>query len=469
MKIDENIELTIESIGLEGVSIARHDNLVYLIKGGLPGENVRIKVTGKKKRFVKATAIEIINPSNDRIEPECEHFGVCGGCSWQNMIYEKQAAWKKEHVDESFKRIGKIKIADCYDTLKAPRVFEYRNKMEFSFGSSRWLTEKEIDAGGDISDKHFALGLHIPERYDKVLNINKCLIQPDYGNEILNAAKEKALELEVEAYNSVMKTGFLRNLIIRSNRAGEFMVILLTRIPINEKDSQYLKWFETEFPINFEKVVSFIHAIHDGITPIAVGEPVKIIGKDCIYEEILGIRYRISPFSFFQTNSWQLDEFIGKILDYADIKPNDIIWDLYCGAGAITLPAAKRCKLILGFELSESSISDAEYNKRENGISNAEFWGYDLHSKKASDFLLSFPKPDTIIIDPPRAGIHPQLVDTLIQISPKKIVYVSCNPATQARDCEMLSKSFRIEKVQPVDMFPHTYHVESIALLENYE
>lgn len=467
-KINELLELDIESIGYEGISVAHKDEMAYFVKGGIPGDKVNARLLFKRKRFIESIVENIITPSEFRVEPRCKHFGACGGCSWQNLDYKEQLKWKRQNVIDSFHRIGKIPAGEFLPTLESPMQYNYRNKMEFGFGPSRWLTGEEVKNAEDIENKHFALGLHIPGRWDKVIDIEDCHLVNPIASRILEVMRKIAIRFGVKAYHTKLQTGFLRDLTFRNSLATQEIMLTLVTTEIKcSEDEKMLKWYECEFPKLFPEISTLIHAINDTIKPIAVGIPRIITGKGYITEEILGLQYRISPFSFFQTNSYQLDRFIGMILDFSEINNNSIIWDLYCGTGSITLPAAKLAKQIYGIEFVESSIADARANAAINNISNASFHCMDLHSKKAPELLQSLPKPDIIILDPPRSGIQKDLVQNLLEIAPKRIVYVSCNPATQARDCEIFSQKYKIEKVQPVDMFPQTYHVESVALLRS--
>ncbi len=458
-------ELDIESIAFEGKALARHDNLVYFIRNAVPGDKVIAEITKRKKSWREGFLKELIIPSPYRVRPECRYFGICGGCSWQNLDYSKQLYWKKKHVEDAFKRIGKIDTGTVHEPIPSDLIYRYRNKMEFSFGASRWLTETEIDGGGEPANKHFALGLHVPERFDKVLDIEGCMIQCEAADRLLRLVKQKSLDYGVRAYHSRAQTGFLRNLVIRNSNQGQLMAILITNTPETEEDRQFLDWYYNSLNIHEYGIHSLIHAVNSSKAEIAVGEIVFTRGDSQIYEEILGIRYKVSPFSFFQTNSIQLNNFISKIIEAAEIKTNETVWDLYCGTGSITLPASKQAQRIIGFELAESSVADAKSNALINQIDNAEFQCLDLHGKGIGEVLADYPQPDKIIIDPPRAGMHPALAEYLASCGFPVIVYVSCNPATQARDCGMLSHSYEIIEMFPYDMFPHTSHIENIALL----
>lgn len=458
------MELQIESIGFEGVSIARYDGKVHFIEGGIPGDKVRVRIHKNKSSYAEGKIIELISPSDRRVSPKCLHFGTCGGCKWQHLNYDDQLMWKRNHVIDSFERLGKIPYGSVMGTMSSPKTFNYRNKMEFSFGASRWLTTNEMDDETVVRD--FALGLHAPGRFDKVLDIEECHLADDRTSSVLKTIRNKAMELGVTAHHARHHTGFLRNLIIRTAQNGsEFMIALITSSPKEESDNAFIQWFKDEFRNAFPSLTSLLWAVTDSLSGVAIGEIRWYAGNTFITEFIKDISFRISPFSFFQTNGVQLEPFIDTIIKTASLQSEDIVWDCYCGAGSITLPASKHCKKIIGFELSESSIKDAELNKTHNGITNAQFFHEDLHKQKAIEKLSSLENPDVVILDPPRAGIHEMLLKHLLQLEVPKIVYVSCNPATQARDCAILFEKYDVQTLQPVDMFPHTYHVENIALL----
>ena len=466
-KQSEVVELTVESIGFEGVAVARKDDLVYFLKGAVPGDRVLAQVTRKRKKHAEARVIELLESSPDRTEPLCRHFGVCGGCSWQNLKYSEQLRWKRQHVQDAFERLGKVSYGKLYDTMAAPNQYYYRNKMEFSFGSSRWLTDEEIGSGEALADKSFALGLHIPGRFDKILNIEECHIHPKAANAILNEIRDKAMETGLSGYNQREHSGFLRNLVFRHSEANdEMMVILVTTSAQTTEENSYIDWLFGDFHDRNKNISSLLHVINDTWSPVANGAVARLAGPEYITERIHEVDFRISPFSFFQTNSGQLNLFISKILETAKIRGDELAWDLYCGTGSITLPAAASLAEITGIELVESSILDARANAKLNGISNAEFFCADLHGKDMPELINSLVKPELVFIDPPRAGMHKNLIDKLNELKIEKIVYVSCNPATQARDCALLSENYNVVSLQPVDMFPQTFHVENIALLK---
>ncbi len=465
MKKNKLLELEIESIGFEGVSIAKNDGKVYFVKGAMPGDIVLAQLRRKRKNYIEASVKEIIKPSIYRVDAFCKYFGICGGCTWQCLDYEQQLKWKKQQVIDAYERIGKVNALEYCDVLPAAQNLYYRNKMDFSFSASRWLTNDEVSSGLDFNT-NFALGLHIPGRYDKVIDIETCKIQDEKWNEILTVIRNKALELEVTALDTHKNEGFLKGLCLRKSIENkETMAILVTNPVQNSNESVFIEWYKNQFPTYFNEINSVVIAENPN-NSVNVGEIVYTNDKDFITENILDISYRISPFSFFQTNSYQLNKFIGKIIELADVQKSDIVWDLYCGTGSITLPMSKKCKEIYGVELVESSILDARANAKFNNIENSKFFVADLHSKQIPDLLNTLAIPNTIILDPPRSGLHKNLISHLLNIKPQKIVYVSCNPATQARDLAFLDADYIIKKVCPVDMFPHTYHIEAITVLE---
>lgn len=458
--------LTIQSMGNEGVSIARNvDGIVRFLKYGAPGDTVNAEIRQKRKKFAEGIIQDIIQSSPDRIEPRCKYFTHCGGCSWQHLKYEQQLHWKRQIVEDVCTRIGKFPFPEIEPTLPSPRQFNYRNKMEFSFGSSAWLTEEQI-ASNEEFRKGFAFGLHVPGRFDKIMNIEECHLQCTDGNILLDAIHSKANELELSGYDPRSHEGFLRSLIIRSSKfSGEVMAVLITQDAKTKNDEAFIAWWQ-EIRSAYPFITSALHCINHSWSPMAQGEIVFSDGPLYITESILDIKYTISPFSFFQTNSYQLDQFVDRIIKQAQIDSDSHVWDLYCGAGTITFPAAQKAHSVIGIELSESSIANAMHNQELNGIVNSEFYAHDLHVPSAIALLQSLKKPDIIIIDPPRAGVHETLLRHMLEIAPKRIVYVSCNPATQARDISILSEKYKVVSMIPVDMFPQTAHVESIGTLE---
>ncbi len=466
MKQGDVLDIRVDSVGFEGISIGRHDGVVVFIPGALPNELVRVKLRKKKKKYFESELLEIIETSQHRVQPRCGYFGECGGCKWQQFEYAEQVAWKQKHVQDAFERLGKVPYGTLRTIIQSPAEFHYRNKMEFSFSARRWLTKKELQSGEEATQKNFALGLHVPGRFDGVLDIHECHIQHKLGNSILDKVRAKALELNISCYHDREQVGFLRHLVLRTTLATQqAMVILITNTVSVDHQKQFVHWFTTEFPKEVPEVTTVIHAIKDTLSPVAVGEIQTTVGNEFITEQSYGINFRISPFSFFQTNSHQLTNFLQATFDAALFGNNDVVWDLYCGTGSITLPLSQFAKKVIGIELVESSIQDAKANATFNNINNVDFYCADLHKPSTIDFLHTLPKPDIIVVDPPRAGIHEQTLRTILEIAPSQLVYVSCNPTTQARDCAILNEKYDVQYLQPLDMFPHTFHVENVARL----
>jgi len=463
--VGQEMELTIDALGFEGIAVGRIDSHVHFVKGALPGERVRARIVGKKKKHVIAETIEVLEVSPQRSVPPCEHFGVCGGCSWQHLAYEHQVLWKRQHVVDSFERLARIPVDTIDQTLASPTPLGYRNKMEFSFGGSAWLTRQEIDTGNEYI-RDFALGLHVPGRFDKVRNIERCLLQSDMAGVVLAHTHACRSANLVPAYHQRAREGFLRHLVIRTSAAtGQVMTMLITTTPNTDAELKFVEqWLEVFNSLPAESTC--IHAINDTWSPVAIGEIHTCMGPGYIEEVSDGIRYRISPFSFFQTNTVQLPNLVDKAMQGAGITADSVVWDLYCGTGTLTLPAARRAKHVIGAELVESSIADARANADRNGIANVEFHVVDLHHQAALEQLRTFSAPDVVIVDPPRNGMHEQVVKHLLAVGAPRTVYVSCNPATLARDCAILHEAYDVRLVTPVDMFPQTYHVEAVAVLE---
>lgn len=462
---DAEVELDIESIGFEGVSVARHEGVVIFVEGALPGERVRACLRSKKKRFWEAETLELLTVSPERIKPPCVHFGICGGCKWQHLAYAEQLRWKRQHVVDAFERIGHITVGHIDETVGCERNYGYRNKMEFSFGASAWLTREEI-ASEEMFDMSFALGLHVPGRFDKVRNLDFCWIQNEHANQLLKRAHELSQEFGVDAYHSRSHAGFARNVVLRASATtGAVMACLITTTPKTAAHQGFIDaWMKCFDDLPEHSTV--MHAINDTWSPVAIGTISQALGSGFLEETSHDITYRISMFSFFQTNTFQLPRLVGIAVDAAKLVGDEVVWDLYCGTGTLTLPLAKKASHVIGVELSASSIGDATANAARNGIENVELLAMDLHIPAAIHTLKALRQPDVIVVDPPRGGMHPTLVQHLLTLGVQRIVYVSYNPATQARDCALLSERYAVTHATPVDMFPQTYHVENVAVLE---
>lgn len=460
-QIFENIEVI--DAGAKGKSIAKApDGKVIFINNAVPGDVVDIQTTKKRKAFYEGSATTFHKLSNKRTEPICEHFGTCGGCKWQFMGYEHQLAYKQQEVVNNLTRLGKIELPKVNSILGSEDQFFYRNKMEFSFSDSRWLTLDEIKSDSEIQNRN-ALGFHIPGMWDKILDINTCHLQEDPSNEIRNKVKTFATENNLSFYNARNQHGFLRTLMIRIASTGEIMVLIQFFHEDIEKRTLLLDYMVSEFP----EITSLQYTINPkGNDTIYDQEVICYQGKDYIEEEMEGLRFRINAKSFYQTNSKQAYELYKVTRDFANLTGEELVYDLYTGTGTIAQFIAKKAKKVIGVEAVPEAIEDAKENARRNNINNVEFYVGDMKKVFTKDFISQHGWPEVIITDPPRDGMHKDVVGQLLNISPQKIVYVSCNSATQARDLSLLDERYKVSKVQPVDMFPQTYHVENVVLLE---
>ncbi len=463
MKKGATYVLRAEAAAFEGGCVARHEGMAVFVSGCVPGDTVTARVFKTKKRHAEARTIEVLEPSPSRVTPPCFYFGTCGGCKWQNLNYAEQLRWKRQHVVDAIERIGGIAGVEVLPAIGCAEEYFYRNKMEFSFGDQRWLTEQEI-AEGDPLDRSFALGLHVPGRFDKVLDVQKCWLQSETSNRILNFTRAFALEHGIRPYATMTHTGLLRNLIVRQSRAtGEIMVILVTNDDATDSMALYAVRLAAEIP----EVTTLVQGINRKKAQIAFSEETRLwYGSGTITERVAGNEFTISPFSFFQTNSPQADVLYEAALEAAGLLGHENVWDLYCGAGTITLAAARRAGRALGVELNEGAILDARANAVRNGIGNVTFVAGDLKDVITMQGLTQeHGEPEVIITDPPRAGMHEDVVRRMIELAPRRISYISCNPTTQARDLALLGERYRVEMIRPVDMFPQTYHVETVARL----
>ena len=455
----ENI--TILDIADKGNTFAKYNELALFINGGVPGDVVDIQVTKKKKAFMEGRIIKTHSFSTKRAEAFCEYFGTCGGCKWQHMGYEHQLNFKQEQVFNQLTRIGKVELPNFTPILAAPETKFYRNKLEYTFSHLRWLDSKDmnLEDQGELR----GLGFHVPGRFDKVVDINKCYLQPDPSNAIRNSIREFALKNDYSFFNIRAHEGLLRTLIIRNTMLGELMVILTFFENNQEKINQILEFLKTSFP----QITSLMYAINQkGNDSIGDQELICYSGKDHIIEDFEGIKFKIGPKSFFQTNSKQALELYKITRDFAGIQANDVVYDLYTGTGTIANFVAHQAKKVVGVEYVPEAIEDALVNSQINGINNTIFFAGDMKDVLTSAFIAEHGKPDIIITDPPRAGMHEDVINRILEAEPKVVVYVSCNAATQARDLHLMSGKYKVTKAQAVDMFPHTHHTESVVKLE---
>jgi 23S rRNA (uracil1939-C5)-methyltransferase len=454
--------VTITDIGAEGKAIAKVDDMVIFTTHVVPGDVVDLQVTKKRKRFQQARVVKIHKLSKDRTEAFCEHFEICGGCKWQYLPYEKQLFYKQKQVEDQLTRIGKLELPEINPIKGSAKTTFYRNKLEFTFSNKRWLTFEEIGSGEEF-DNMDALGFHIPGMFDKIIDINKCWLQPEPSNEIRNAIREYALEKKLSFFDLRNQEGFLRNLIIRTKTTGEVMVIISFFTEDKTERENLLNYILEKFP----KITSLQYVINRKGNDTIADQKIHVYkGKDFITEEMDGLKFKVGPKSFYQTNSEQARELYKITRDFAGLTGNETVYDLYTGTGTIANFIAGQAKEVIGIEYVEDAIKDAHINSENNNIANTKFYAGDMKDILTNEFISEHGSPDVIITDPPRAGMHADVVNTILKASPQRIVYVSCNPATQARDLEIMDEEYKVTKVQPVDMFPHTHHVENVVLLE---
>jgi 23S rRNA (uracil1939-C5)-methyltransferase len=456
----EKVEIT--DVGAEGKAIVRIDDLVTFVSMVAPGDIVDLQVTRKRKRWAEARVTHIHKLSEVRVEPSCEHFGVCGGCKWQHLPYNEQLKFKEKQVIDALTRIGKLDLPVVSPIQGSEEEYFYRNKLEFTFSNRRWYTREELDSQGDFKNWN-SLGFHVPGMFDKVVNINKCWLQPEPSNAIRNFLRKYAEDQELQFFDTRDSGGFLRNLIIRTSTTGEVMVIIAFFCEEKENRIALLESLMKEFP----RITSLMYTINSKANDTLYDQEIIVFtGRDHIIEVIEDLKFRVGPKSFFQTNTQQSLKMYNTVRDFAGLTGNELVYDLYTGTGTIANFIARSAKKVIGIESVPEAISDAWINSEINGIKNIEFFAGDMKDLLSKEFLGIHGRPDVVITDPPRIGMHESVVQTLMEAAPERIVYVSCNPATQARDLKMMSGLYKVEKVQPVDMFPHTHHVENVVVLE---
>jgi len=444
----------------EGKCLARHENMVIFVSGVAPGDVVDLRITRKKKSFMEAEPVAFRQYSELRVQPFCEHFGVCGGCKWQHIGYDTQLHYKQKQVKDNLERIGKVPLPEFDPILGSAKTRYYRNKLEFTFSNNSWLTKEQIQSGEEF-DRN-ALGFHIPGRFDKILDIQHCYLQPDPSNAIRLAVRSYAKAHQLPFYDVVKQEGYLRNLIIRTANTGELMVIVQVKYEDQEAMTGLLEYLLATFP----EITSLQYVVNPkGNETFHDLEVVCYKGLPYIHEEMEGIRFRVGPKSFYQTNADQAYELYKKTRELAGLTGQELVYDLYTGAGTIANFVARQSRQVIGIEYVPSAIEDAKINSQINNITNTTFYAGDMKDILSDELIARHGRPDVVITDPPRAGMHQDVVEKLLQVHPERIVYVSCNPATQARDVELLSEKYDVTRVQPVDMFPQTHHVENIVLL----
>jgi len=458
----ENVEIT--DAGAEGKAIARVDGMVVFVPFVVPGDVVDLKVFKKKKNYAEGRAIALKKASPQRVETVCPHFGVCGGCKWQTMSYEAQLHYKEQQVRDNLERLGHLDTSTMQPICGSENIYYYRNKLEFTFSSKRWLNDGEVRRDDDPG----ALGFHIPTVFDKVLPIEHCALQRDPSNAIRLAVRDYAIDHGLPFYDIRNHTGYLRNLVVRNTSTGEWMVIVIVADDRPEWLTPLMDYIKGRFP----EITSLLYIINtkfnDSYTDLDVS---TYHGQGFITEQMprygggLPLRFKINPKSFYQTNSEQAFRLYSFVAEFANLQGDETVYDLYTGTGTIAQFLASRCRKVVGIEYVEEAIADAKENAAVNGFSNCTFFAGDMAKVLTDEFIAANGLPDVVITDPPRAGMHEHVVEQLLHMAPKRIVYVSCNPATQARDLALLTSLYRIDAIQPVDMFPHTQHVENVCLL----
>ena len=458
-------QVTITDVAAEGKAVAKVNELVIFVPYVVPGDVVDLQVKRKKNHYAEAVAVKFHEKSPLRTEPFCSHFGMCGGCKWQCLSYEEQLKYKQKQVFDNLTRIGKVELPEFRPILGSEKTRFYRNKLEFTFSNKRWLTEEEVKQ--DVKyDQMNAVGFHIPGAFDKVLAIDKCWLQDDISNQIRNAVRDYAYAHNFPFFNLRTQEGLLRNIMIRTSSTGELMVVLQCKVTDDEgrrKMEEILQFMADSFP----QITSLMYVNNNKCNDTIGDLDVEVFkGNDHIFEEMEGLRFKVGPKSFYQTNSEQAYNLYKVAREFAGLTGNELVYDLYTGTGTIANFVARQALKVVGIEYVPEAIEDAKVNSALNGIDNTLFYAGDMKDILTNDFIAEHGRPDVIITDPPRAGMHNDVIDVILAAEPKRIVYVSCNPATQARDLQLLDGKYKVTAVQPVDMFPHTHHVENVVQLE---
>lgn len=454
-------QVALTGIADKGKSVGRDDQgRVIFVENAAPGDVADVLVLKKRSGYLQGIPQQFHKLSEDRVEPICEHFGVCGGCKWQHISYEAQVRHKENIVVNALQRIGKVEIEEFLPILPAPESTYYRNKLEFTFSNKRWLTKEEINT--DVSNLENVLGFHRPGAFDKIVDIKHCWLQGDPSNELRNTIKAIALEQELSFYDARTHEGFLRHLMIRVTTLGEILLI----VSVSEDNTELLFPFLDAILEKFPSLTTLFYCINTKVNDYMFDlDMINYSGKGFVEEQLRDVRFKIGPKSFFQTNTKQAEQLYNVVVDFAGLSGEENVYDLYTGIGSIALYVAKYCKQVVGIEEIAAAIEDANANADLNNITNTVFYAGDVKDILTTAFADKHGKPDLLITDPPRAGMHPKVVEMLSELEAPKMVYVSCNPATQARDLSLLSEKYKVLKVQPVDMFPHTHHIENVALL----
>lgn len=452
--------LRIVDIAEEGKGVAKQDDLVMFIEHAVPGDLVDVELFRKKKSFAEGRLVSVKEPSEHRVVPFCPHFGTCGGCKWQHMDYNAQLVFKQQYVENALRRLGKVDTSSLEDILPSEKTDYYRNKLEFTFSNKRWLTSIDQEFAPEEMN---ALGFHVPGRFDKILDIDHCFLQQDPSNDIRNSVRDYAIKNKISFYDLRAHEGALRNLIIRTSSTGEVMLIVVFAYPNQAQIDLLMGYIHEKFPA----LASLLYIVNQKRNDTIFDQEIyTYAGRDFIYEEMEGLKFKVGPKSFYQTNSRQAYELYKITREFAGLSGEELVYDLYTGAGTIANFVAKSARAVVGVEYVPSAIEDAKINSQINDINNTEFYAGDMKDVLTTDFVAQHGRPDVVITDPPRAGMHIDVVNRILEMEAAKIVYVSCNAATQARDLEILQKKYDVARIKPVDMFPHTQHVENVVLLK---
>ena len=453
--------IVITRVAAEGNALARVDDMVVFIPFGAPGDVADVKIDRMKRNYAEGHIERLVRPSDLRVEPRCEHFTLCGGCRWQHLPYEFQLSCKQQQVSDAMTRIAKIPIPEITPILGSEQIWEYRNKMEYTFSNKMWLTYDQMRSGEEFPDRD-AAGFHIPGAFDKVLDIHRCHLQDDLGNRLRLFIKDFGKRNGYSFYDLRQQHGLLRTLMIRIASTGEVMAVMVFGEDDREKINALLTAVREEFP----QLTSLLYVINTKVNDtIADQEIITFAGRDYIEEEMEGLRFRIGPKSFYQTNSRQAQRLYSVARDFAGLKGDELVYDLYTGTGTIACFLARGVRHVVGIEYVPEAVADARINAEVNGLENTEFYAGDMKNVLTDEFIAAHGRPDVMIVDPPRAGMHEDVVKVILNAEPSRIVYVSCNPATQARDLALLHEKYDVEAIRPVDMFPHTQHVENVVAL----
>ncbi len=456
----ENVEIT--GVAAEGNAIARVNDMVIFVPYAAPGDIANIKIDRKKRSYAEGHIDRLVTPSPIRIEPQCSHFGTCGGCRWQHLPYDFQLKSKQQQVADALQRIAKVELPEISPILGSSNIWHYRNKMEYTFSNKRWITWEQLRSGEDVGDRSGA-GFHIPGAFDKVLDIEQCHLQDSLGDRIRLHIKNYGLEHNLPFYDLRAQQGFLRTLMIRILSTGEVMVVVV----FGENNESQITALLDDVRATFPKITSLLYVVNTKVNDTIGDLDIQLhSGREYVEEEMEGLRFRIGPKSFYQTNSLQAYELYKVARNFAALTGNELVYDLYTGTGTIANFVARNAKEVVGIEYVADAIEDAKINSRVNGIENTKFFAGDMKDVLTDDFIAIHGRPDVMIVDPPRAGMHDDVIKVILNAEPTRIVYVSCNPATQARDIALLDAKYRVTAIQPVDMFPHTHHVENVVRLE---